>query len=58
MHLEFDEAIITALKCATCRVTGLDELVDDAARPVDCFVVEGLRMFLDNMTHMAAPDRS
>ena len=50
MHLDFQEAKITPLRCLTCRISGLEDCAPDAINPIDCFVVEGLRVFLDRIS--------
>ena len=52
MHLDFTRAKITPLRASLCHVSGLDDLdglLLDPAQPVDCFAVEGLRVFLDEV---------
>lgn len=50
MHLDFRLARTTPLDCATCDVTGIDEIIGPGARPFDCFLIEGLRVFLDSVS--------
>ena len=49
MHLDFQQAKITPLRCSRCRISGLEDFIPDEIKPIDCFVVEGLRVFLDNI---------
>ena len=52
MHLDFAHAKITPLRASLCQVSGLDDLEGlllDPTHPVDCFAVEGLRVFLDEV---------
>jgi hypothetical protein len=52
MHLDFARAKITPLRASLCQVSGLDDLEGlllDPTQPVDCFAVEGLRVFLDEV---------
>ncbi len=49
MHLDFREAEIIPLRCLRCSVTDLDDFVAEPNRPFDCFVVEGLKVFLDTI---------
>jgi hypothetical protein len=56
MHLDFARAKITPLRANLCQVSGLDSLDEgldglllDPTQPVDCFAVEGLRVFLDEV---------
>jgi len=46
MHLDFAKAKITPLHCLKCRVAGLEDFV---VQPSDCFLVEGLQVFLDHI---------
>ena len=46
MHLDFTKAKITPLHCLKCRVAGLEDFV---VQPSDCFLVEGLQVFLDHI---------
>ena len=50
MHLDFSWTAITPLRCTACRVSDLDGLVEDPVQPIDSFVVEGLRVFLDDVS--------
>jgi hypothetical protein len=50
MHLDFREAKIIPLRCLTCRIAGLDNFIfHDTTFPMDCFAVEGLKVFLDRI---------
>jgi hypothetical protein len=49
MHLDFQKARITPLRCLRCHVSGVEDFVPDDGKPLDCFVVENLRVFLDNI---------
>ena len=49
MHLDFQKARITPLRCLRCYVSGVEDFVPDGGKPLDCFVVENLRVFLDNI---------
>jgi hypothetical protein len=49
MHLDFQGAKITPLRCLRCRISDLDDFVPDETKPIDCFAVEGLKVFLDNI---------
>jgi len=49
MHLDFQQAKITALRCLKCSISGLEDFVSGEIKPVDCFVVEDLRISLDNI---------
>lgn len=49
MHLDFQQAKITPLRCLKCRISGLEDFIPGEIQPFDCFVVEGLRVFLDNI---------
>jgi len=49
MHLDFQAARISPLRCLRCCVSGLEDLVPDQGKPFDCFLVEGLTVFLDNI---------
>jgi hypothetical protein len=49
MHLDFQEAKITSLRCLRCRIPELEGFVQDHTMPIDCFVVEGLTVFLDKI---------
>jgi hypothetical protein len=56
MHLDFRQTAITPLRSTACHVSGLadlGDLLEDATRPADCFVVEGLRVFLDRVSTLA-----
>jgi hypothetical protein len=53
MHRDFAGSTITPLRCTTCRVSDLDGLVEDPTQPIDCFVAEGLRVLLDDISLMA-----
>ncbi|HEV2116413.1 MAG TPA: hypothetical protein VGR48_10335 [Terriglobales bacterium] len=46
MHLDFSTAKITALRYLKCSISGLEDFV---VKPIDCFLVEGLRVFLDSV---------
>jgi len=46
MHLDFGRAKITPLHSLKCAASGLEEFV---LQPFDCFLVEGLRVFLDRI---------
>src|SRR5262249_10873529 len=56
MHLDFQIAKITPLRCLRCRISGLEDFVLDEIKPIDCFVVEGLKVFLDSI-HAVAESR-
>ena len=49
MHLDFQKARIIPLRCLRCYVSGVEDFVPDDGKPLDCFVVENLRVFLDNI---------
>jgi hypothetical protein len=49
MHLDFQGAKITPLRCLRCRISGLDDFLPDEFKPIDCFAVEGLKVFLDKI---------
>jgi Uncharacterized conserved protein (COG2071) len=49
MHLDFQRARIVPLQSLKCRISGLKDFVPDHGKPLDCFMVEGLRVFLDNI---------
>jgi len=49
MHLDFQGAKITPLRCLRCRISGLGDFVPDESKPIDCFAVEGLKVFLDKI---------
>jgi hypothetical protein len=34
-------------------VTGIDEILSPPAQPLDCFLAEGLRVFLDDVSSVA-----
>jgi len=50
MHLDFQSARITPLRCRTSRICGLEDFLAPEARPMGCFLVEGLRVFLDDIS--------
>jgi hypothetical protein len=44
------EAKIIPLRCLKCRIAGLEEFIPhDTTFPMDCFAVEGLKVFLDKI---------
>jgi hypothetical protein len=49
MHLDFQGAKITPLRCLRCRISGLDDFLPDEIKAIDCFAVEGLKVFLDKI---------
>jgi len=49
MHLDFQKAKITPLRCLRCQISGLEDFIPDVTKPIDCFAVEGLKVFLDNI---------
>jgi hypothetical protein len=50
MHLDFQEAKIIPLRCLRCRLAGLKDYIPDGTTlPMDCFAVEGLKVFLDKI---------
>jgi len=49
MHLDFQKARITPLRCLRCDVSGVQDFVPEDGKPLDCFAVENLRVFLDNI---------
>ena len=49
MHLDFQKARITPLRCLTCHVSDVQDFVPDDGKPLDCFVAENLTVFLDNV---------
>jgi hypothetical protein len=50
MHLDFQEAKIIPLRCLNCRIAGLEDFIPhDRTFPMDCFAVEGLKVFLDKI---------
>jgi hypothetical protein len=49
MHLDFQEAKITPLQCLRCHIPDLVDFVQDEIKPIDCFAVEGLKVFLDKI---------
>ena len=50
MHLDFQEAKIIPLRCLKCRIAGLEGFIPhDTTFPMDCFAVEGLKVFLDKI---------
>ena len=49
MHLDFQGVKLTPLRCARCRISGLEGFVPDQIKPFDCFLAEGLTVFLDNV---------
>ena len=50
MHLDFQEAKIIPLRCLRCRLAGLEDFIPDGTTlPMDCFAVEGLKVFLDKI---------
>lgn len=55
MHLDFQEAKIIPLRCSACHVSGVQDFVPDDGKPIDCFVVENLRVFLDNVYAVMEP---
>lgn len=57
MHLDFQQAKITPLRCLKCRISALEDFVPGEIKPFDCFVVEGLKVFLDNIYSVREPGR-
>jgi len=55
MHLDFQQAKITPLRCLECHISGLEDFVPGEIKPFDCSVVEGLRVFLDNVYAVREP---
>ena len=49
MHLDFEKAKIIPLRCLRCRIPDLVDFVHDEIRVIDCFAVEGLKVFLDKI---------
>jgi hypothetical protein len=49
MHLDFQGAKITPLRCLSCRISELQDFIPDGTKPIDCFLVEGLKVFLDRI---------
>jgi hypothetical protein len=50
MHLDFQEAKIIPVRCLKCGIAGLEDFIPhDTTFPMDCFAVEGLRVFLDKI---------
>jgi hypothetical protein len=49
MHLDFQGAKINPLRCLRCRISGLDDFLPDEIKAIDCFAVEGLKVFLDKI---------
>ena len=49
MHLDFQKAKITPLRCLRCWIPDLEDFVHDHTGPIDCFIVEGLKVFLDKI---------
>jgi hypothetical protein len=49
MHLDFQSAKITPLRCLRCSISGLEDFNAHDSKPIDCFLVEGLTVFLDNI---------
>jgi hypothetical protein len=55
MHLDFQEARITPLRCRRCSLSKFEELPSDQLTLIDCFAVEGLRVFLDDIYRAIFP---
>ena len=43
------KAKITPLRCLRCQISGLEDFIPDVTKPIDCFAVEGLKVFLDRI---------
>jgi hypothetical protein len=49
MHLDVRMAEILPLRALSCSVAGLEAFVSDPSNVYDCFVVKGLKVYLDNI---------
>jgi hypothetical protein len=54
MHLDFNNSRITPLRCLRSRVSAVGDFVPEDAIPFDCFLAEGLRVYLDSITSQRA----
>ena len=52
MHLDFQKASITPLRCLQCRVSAVADFLPEKAEPFDCFMAERLPVFLDSISAM------
>jgi len=54
MHLDFQHARITPLNSLETNISGLDDIMPNGTKPFDCFVVERLSVFLDDISAFEA----